>query len=890
MADIKPFDITKPSATLADTMSNYARLATSINRSRNYGYGGGSTGKSSMGKGEYMYLQDPNDPTKMRTVFVPGSTASTREATLASMMNVEAANAIKNDKAIQSKLVGFDSLDVGRQRDVLADIRTNDINRVSKAYGVNSGELYKQMFSGLQEQVTATEQDLDDTGMLKTFWDKAKQTYYTAENYISMLGDTSEEKLDKAKTYLEKTQAITDSNPYLSNQDKMRSAGDSLYDVLSNEKSSLLTDVGGMVIEESADTGLELALPLIGGAIGGALGSFAPGPGNVIGATVGSSLGAGASALIGSLTGGQDAVLRIASDPNLTDEEKLAILESGTYAKGSALGAATAAVPFGVAKLAPKIAPKLAEKVATAATKSPVASSMLGASLGGAAINVPNVMGQNIIYEQSTGTETPITTGVTDALLQSLIFGSAAGGATGIARQAARNKISDDQEVQEQPTTTDTIEEDNLGGSEVEEVLNTLTQSTPIDTENLVQGAEYGTGSDTNQPITNVGGIIETTTVPISTDDIGADSGVETDTTTVIEPVAEQPIEDVSPTDADPQGRGISGGQDQADTTSVEDYGIATPTIATDAEVVDGRGSIGVTAQVDTTADTGAGSDTDRQSGSEISDRTNGDVSEVDGQPSFVNTKERNKLYSDFTSKLAEQLGVDPKTLRTNFTRYERILASGKTVDAKLSTFMDNVASKDKALYEQTLKLSEARRKKVTSSDMVAPVTSSITDEQANDLLEGVAPTVPMEQIISEQPTTLSTQAPMSVGDLELVYNNINPAITHKAKLAEFDGTLTKNNFNDFFSALHEDRVKPENLNIRVINSSIGGAKDLNAYNKNLVEVIGMDSFRDAYKAYSDWQDRLLIDAKMKRDIDIAEPNLANKVEVVTNRNKKVCI
>ena len=423
--NIRPFEAPDYTQNLRSLSLLYSALA------RGQRGGGGAGGGRGAGKVYHIYrgLDEQGNP-----IYEPvyGGTEKLATRNFEAMTNDRAKFALSNDPAVSKKLANLPELSTEGQAEVLESIRKEDIPRLEKTLKIPAAALIRE---GLAEHEAARRQQLraiEDNDWSSLF-SRVKEGISTFGDNLDMLGASAEEKKLIAKRSEERRQQAIAANPYWQEQERLRAEGrlGTLTHVVTNPLDTMADTIG--------DLGAGLAGAVIGAKTGSALGSALGLPGALGGAVGGAVLGglAGVPFGVGSYT------RRVVNDPNLSDQQQTQAIEAGSASAGLT-GFAANALPGGVfarSALAPisrgaaalaqrgiggGAMQRLANAGTDAASQGLLARSVraLPASmLEGAMMNAGQQFGENVVFNQNTGLDTPLSEYVMDAALAGAVTG-----------------------------------------------------------------------------------------------------------------------------------------------------------------------------------------------------------------------------------------------------------------------------------------------------------------------------------------------------------------------------------------------------------------------------------------------------------------------------------
>ena len=423
--NIRPFEAPDYTKDLRSLSMLYAAMARGQR-------GGGAGGGRGAGKVYHIYrgLDEQGNP-----IYEPvyGGTEKLATRNFEAMTNDRAKFALSNDPVVSKKLANLPELSTEGQAEVLESIRKEDIPRLEKTLKIPAAALIRE---GLAEHEAARRQQLraiedNDWGSL---FSRVKEGISTFGDNLDMLGASAEEKKLIAKRGEERRQQAIAANPYWQEQERLRAEGrlGTLTHVVTNPLDTMADTIG--------DLGAGLAGAVVGAKTGSALGAALGLPGALGGAVGGAVLGglAGVPSGVGSYT------RRVVNDPNLSDQQQTQAIEAGSASAGLT-GFAANALPGGVfarGALAPVVrgATALAQRgigggvmqrlanagAADAASQGLLARSVraLPASmLEGAMMNAGQQFGENVVFNQNTDLDAPLSENVLDAALAGAVTG-----------------------------------------------------------------------------------------------------------------------------------------------------------------------------------------------------------------------------------------------------------------------------------------------------------------------------------------------------------------------------------------------------------------------------------------------------------------------------------
>lgn len=422
--NIRPFEAPDYTQNLRSLSLLYSALARGQR-------GGGAGGGRGAGKVYHIYrgLDEQGNP-----IYEPvyGGTEKLATRNFEAMTNDRAKFALSNDPAVSKKLANLPELSTEGQAEVLESIRKEDIPRLEKTLKIPAAALIRE---GLAEHEAARRQQLraiEDNDWSSLF-SRVKEGISTFGDNLDMLGASAEEKKLIAKRGEERRQQAIAANPYWQEQERLRAEGrlGTLTHVVTNPLDTMADTIG--------DLGAGLAGAVVGAKTGSALGAALGLPGALGGAVGGAVLGG----LAGVPTGVGSYTRRVVNDPNLSDQQQTQAIEAGSASAGLT-GFAANALPGGVfarSALAPisrgaaalaqrgiggGAMQRLANSGTDAASQGLLARSVraLPASmLEGAMMNAGQQFGENVVFNQTTGLDTPLSEYVMDAALAGAVTG-----------------------------------------------------------------------------------------------------------------------------------------------------------------------------------------------------------------------------------------------------------------------------------------------------------------------------------------------------------------------------------------------------------------------------------------------------------------------------------
>ncbi len=444
MPAIKAVNLPDTQKALTNIMQMYARMQ-QIQRARQLMAQRTGGGRGGLGRGGFMMpIPDPENPGQTKYVPIYGSTKDERQAQIEYYQNQAINGVLQNDTEIRKKLAQLDTLDVTSAEKVLEDIRKNDLPRLQKTTGMDLVPLLKKVLKEPTASVSARKKAVSNDPFYNVWFQTAKAEipifYDALKSLVS--NETAQEKLARGQRANQLREEARAASPYLEDQARRQAAGEGVLDRAMG-LGSIPTNIGTAAIEQISGLGTSLAAGFggraLGGAIGRGLGTFAPIPGGgAIGQTVGQWVGGLAGGGLGNMPATEsDYLARVAADQRLSDAQKRQAIESGA-SSAKTLGFATGAVTgiFPTERLLSRI-PIVRNAPVQRGLEAYLKRDIPVTAVEGAALGALTQAGQNYIYGQSTGLNTPLGENVLDAAAA----GAAAAPFFGLARTRARNPL-----------------------------------------------------------------------------------------------------------------------------------------------------------------------------------------------------------------------------------------------------------------------------------------------------------------------------------------------------------------------------------------------------------------------------------------------------------------
>lgn len=317
-----------------------ARQASSLLTAMRRASGGGGGGAGGMGRGEWLIDSKTGQP-----YFVPGRTAfgiKQNEPAARSLRAQAAWNGQYDaNKTIREKLQGFDTASVERKKQIIDDIRQNDIPKLEQQSGVNGADIIAAGLAPLEQQRQQAAKAVAQTGSFDVLWDAARTGLRNFTDSIADLGSNAQEQAARANARQQYIEQVRNENAYLQNSARRQAEGADFMDRFSGRE---VLAAAGEFAGQNIPTFGAMAL---GTAIGGPIGAAA-GLGTRVGSIVGAMIPGAATGAAQQMTVSVDAIL---SDPTKTTEQKMQELEDAqvsSRAFGGALGAVVMPVGQGI--------------------------------------------------------------------------------------------------------------------------------------------------------------------------------------------------------------------------------------------------------------------------------------------------------------------------------------------------------------------------------------------------------------------------------------------------------------------------------------------------------------------------------------------------------------
>ncbi len=321
-------------------MPDVARETSSLFTAMRRASGGGRGGAGGMGRGEWLI-----DPKTGNPYFVPGRTAfgiKQNEPAARSLRAQAAWNGQYDaNKTIREKLQGFDTASVERKKQIIDDIRQNDIPKLEQQSGVNGADIIAAGLAPLEQQRQQAAKAVAQTGSFDVLWDAARIGLRNFTDSIADLGSNAQEQAARANARQQYIEQVRNENAYLQNSARRQAEGADFMDRFSGRE---VLAAAGEFAGQNIPTFGAMAL---GSAIGGPIGAAA-GLGTRVGSIVGAMIPGAVTGAGQQMTASVDAIL---ADPTKTTEQKMQELEDAqvsSRAFGGALGAVVMPVGQGI--------------------------------------------------------------------------------------------------------------------------------------------------------------------------------------------------------------------------------------------------------------------------------------------------------------------------------------------------------------------------------------------------------------------------------------------------------------------------------------------------------------------------------------------------------------
>lgn len=386
------------------------------------------------------FMNGFTDPVSGEFIRTPGQklTEKQQKEFLEQKHQREAREAVWNNEALFERLRQADSLSAEKRLKNLQSIKKSDIEPIAKQYGVKTADVYRGLFSELEQQYAQQVKTVQESGGLGSLWKEAQiaagDIWEAGKSLVSDWSD--KERLARAEAWNKERQAIIESDPYLADQAKREAEGEGYFTRGSGSTGSYLANAARTAMGVVPYVGAVLGGTAFGGPAGGIAAPFA----------------------LGAAQGTFGLAQRAAADPNLTQQQREEAISTLPRLATGALTGTMSAIPLNLGKVAGAVVGRGAARQALqtslpTATKESIAREIpeyMAAQRAAYAAQYPvrnalrqgaltlgeveaattgDVIGRNLIYNAATGSETPITEGLGEALAQGAIaavpFGAA---------------------------------------------------------------------------------------------------------------------------------------------------------------------------------------------------------------------------------------------------------------------------------------------------------------------------------------------------------------------------------------------------------------------------------------------------------------------------------
>lgn len=431
----EPPDFGKSLASLMQAYSSMAR-AQAIQAAATTAADPNANAEAAVARGDayWKYYPNPNDPNNPIKVLITGKNNDVRGANVANADREYLTNLLAADQTIASKLVGLDQFSAKKAKETLDDIRKNDLKRIKDfTGGMDARKILDVMLAPHKAKVDERLKAIEDDSWWNVLGQKiSSEGEIALKNLGSFMSpNDAREDIAHGEEINRIRKEAEDNSAYLREQ-ALRASEDESWWSRSDGLSGLLLNSATTVAEAVPNVGVAIAAPVIGTAVAGPAGTAA-GLATAGGFNAASQRG--------------EFLARVAADPNLTYEQKLAAAEEGETL-ASWIGFATGAVPFSVGKVVGKAVGSLPGKVAALPVSralNPASPRGVGtaladtamAALEGGLMSGAEMTLQNALYEHATGLDTPLFQNVGDAF----IMGAVGGAPFGVAQTFTRPSI-----------------------------------------------------------------------------------------------------------------------------------------------------------------------------------------------------------------------------------------------------------------------------------------------------------------------------------------------------------------------------------------------------------------------------------------------------------------
>lgn len=396
------------------------------------GGGGGGRGIATGGVGDPRYGRVVTLPDGTQA-WAQGKDAKERDAQELQIRSNYARGILAKDPKYQELTKDITKLSIDGQKDRLRQLNEL-VPNLSPQLGLDEKQTKKLLTAGINENIAEREKALKNTSFLGSTWEAISLGAQNLYDSIRQIGKSSEEQLAIANAAQERQRQADENNVYRDEMNRRRAEGRSNIGMMLSP-----TGLGIMAGESLGDLGATLLAQGGGSLIGGALGSLLGPAGTAAGASIGgrligAGLGAAAGGALASAPTSDFSVDRQIAASDMSDADKIAAIENnnaGLY--GAGLGAAIFGpaqiagaavrrfVPAAAQNIAARTANKLARPTGTVAGDAlrTVPANMIDASTLGGAFQIA----QNYAYNNATGDNIPLTTGLGEAMAAGALLG-----------------------------------------------------------------------------------------------------------------------------------------------------------------------------------------------------------------------------------------------------------------------------------------------------------------------------------------------------------------------------------------------------------------------------------------------------------------------------------
>lgn len=393
-------------------------------------------------------------------INVPGGDKDTRARNRAAILNGMALRVIEGNPALKEAFASIDpNASYEKQDAALKRIETDILPTAGANQPAEVIEALASIVATQRKRVNALGSKIESSDGMSAIGDMLGARLRTyAEGIRSFIQDDTEAEKQQSGERINKIiQDTIDSNPYLRNQQLLEAEGVSMLDRAMSGTGSVLTNIGTTIAEQGTDMAADILLPVVGGAIG----SLA-GPGGALGGAIaGHTLATGLSGVASRA----DYIARVASDPNLTPEQRRAALSDAATAGALGTGLATgfaggfigkgARLLNGARRAITGNAAEQATRQVGRGIRSYITRDLPEMAAEGAALAGLEQGAQNAIIAASSGADVPLSQDVGQAAL----LGGLTGGLFAVPRNIARGPRPDTNATRTQVTDAPAAEE-----------------------------------------------------------------------------------------------------------------------------------------------------------------------------------------------------------------------------------------------------------------------------------------------------------------------------------------------------------------------------------------------------------------------------------------------